>query len=108
VNRTGAPGSVASGCAGMTRGFRVARLPLEDETARVRSPSGTRLALHRVSFEYSVLRHLPLASGGRADLESEPAGWQAPSRKRVGGRPLRVGTAALLSWKVRRRRGNGL
>jgi hypothetical protein len=41
-------------------------------------------------------------------MESEPAGWQAPSRKRVGGRPLRVGTAALLPWKTRRRRGNGL
>src|SRR5262249_48544373 len=65
---------------------------MEDETARVRSPSGTRLALRRVSFEYSVLRHLPPARiSGRADMESEPAGWRAPSRKRVGGRPLRVG-----------------
>ena len=73
---------------------------MEDETAR----GGHRLERgwpYGVSFEYSVLRQLsrPFAVGGRAGLESEPAGWQAPSRKRVGGRPLRVGTAALLSGR---------
>lgn len=91
VNRTGVPGSPAKRCAGNTVAFESPAFL----AWKMKSPGGgPRLesgwwpqAMWIVSTIFLRFRRLELASQ-TAELhtvESEPAGWQAPSRKRVGG-----------------------
>jgi hypothetical protein len=59
---------------------------LEDEPVRVLAPLGRRPGVKALGFDFSVLRHLPPGAripDGRAELEREPARWQAPPRKRL-------------------------
>lgn len=90
--------------------WRSSRPPssMEDETAGVRSPSGTRLALRG---EFRVLR--PPPSPARSHRAGEPNWNENPpgsGHRPESGWPRSGGGRDLLvpQWKARRRRGNGL
>ena len=94
------PGVAANDCAAHRRGVQVARSPRRMNQPGRLAPAGNRAAGNTAGFDCSVLCHLPpFASGGRANMENEPARRRASLRRRMSARAQRFESVVLLNGR---------